>query len=73
MKTLAKQIATYPPTTNFATTTGIARINDMSSADGLFAESLLQAAVRLRALEATLHGKVLPKLDQECLEGKPAE
>jgi (methylthio)acryloyl-CoA hydratase len=28
---LAKQIATHPPTTNFAITTGIARINDMGS------------------------------------------
>jgi (methylthio)acryloyl-CoA hydratase len=43
---LAKQIATYPPTTNFAITTGIARINDMSMTDGLFAEGLLQAAVQ---------------------------
>jgi (methylthio)acryloyl-CoA hydratase len=43
---LAKQIATYPPTTNFAITTGISRINDMSSTDGLFAEALLQAAVQ---------------------------
>jgi (methylthio)acryloyl-CoA hydratase len=45
-KALAAQIATYPPTTNFAITTGITRINDMSSTDGLFAEGLLQAAVQ---------------------------
>jgi (methylthio)acryloyl-CoA hydratase len=45
-KTLAKQIATHPPTTNFAIVTGIARINDMSSSDGLFAEALLAAAVQ---------------------------
>jgi (methylthio)acryloyl-CoA hydratase len=45
-KTLAKQIATHPPTTNFAIVTGIARINDMSSTDGMFAESLLAAAVQ---------------------------
>jgi (methylthio)acryloyl-CoA hydratase len=45
-KALAKQIATHPPTTNFAITTGIARINDMSTTDGLFAEGLLQAAVQ---------------------------
>lgn len=45
-RALARQIATYPPTTNFAITTGIARINDMSTTDGLFAEGLLQAAVQ---------------------------
>jgi (methylthio)acryloyl-CoA hydratase len=45
-KALAKQIATHPPTTNFAIVTGIARIGDMSSTDGLFAESLLAAAVQ---------------------------
>jgi (methylthio)acryloyl-CoA hydratase len=45
-KALAKQIATHPPTTNFAIVTGIARINDMSSTDGLFAEALLAAAVQ---------------------------
>jgi (methylthio)acryloyl-CoA hydratase len=43
---LATQIATYPPTTNFAITTGIARINDMSTTDGLFAEGLIMAAVQ---------------------------
>jgi enoyl-CoA hydratase/carnithine racemase len=43
---LARQIATHPPTTNFAIVTGIARINDMSSTDGLFAEALLSAAVQ---------------------------
>jgi (methylthio)acryloyl-CoA hydratase len=45
-KTLAAQIATHPPTTNFAIVTGIARINDMSTTDGLFAESLLAMAVQ---------------------------
>jgi (methylthio)acryloyl-CoA hydratase len=45
-KALAKQVATHPPTTNFAIVTGIARIGDMSSTDGLFAESLLAAAVQ---------------------------
>jgi (methylthio)acryloyl-CoA hydratase len=45
-KVLAKQIATHPPTTNFAIVTGIARISDMSSTDGLFAEALLAAAVQ---------------------------
>lgn len=43
---LAREIAKHPPMTNFAITTGIARINDMSSTDGLFAEGLLQAAVQ---------------------------
>ena len=45
-KTLAAQIASNPPTTNFAIVTGISRINDMSTTDGLFAESLLAAAVQ---------------------------
>lgn len=45
-KALAKQIATHPPMTNYAIVTGIARINDMSSTDGLFAEALLAAAVQ---------------------------
>jgi enoyl-CoA hydratase/carnithine racemase len=45
-KALAKEIAAYPPTTAFAITTGISRIGDMSSTDGLFAEALLQAAVQ---------------------------
>jgi (methylthio)acryloyl-CoA hydratase len=43
---LAKQIATHPPTTNFAIVTGIARINDMSTTDGMFAEGLLAMAVQ---------------------------
>lgn len=43
---LARQIATHPPMTNFAIVTGIARINDMSSTDGMFAEALLAAAVQ---------------------------
>lgn len=34
---------------------------------------LLSVYKRLRAFEATLHGEELPKLDQEYLEGKPAE
>ena len=45
-KALASQIASHPPTTNFAIVTGIARINDMSTTDGLFAEGLLAAAVQ---------------------------
>jgi (methylthio)acryloyl-CoA hydratase len=45
-KELARQIATHPPTTNFAIVTGIARINDMSTTDGMFAEALLAAAVQ---------------------------
>ncbi len=45
-KVLAAQVATNPPTTNFAIVTGISRINDMSSTDGMFAEGLLAAAVQ---------------------------
>jgi (methylthio)acryloyl-CoA hydratase len=45
-KILARQIASYPPMTNYAIVTGIARINDMSSSEGLFAEALLAAAVQ---------------------------
>jgi hypothetical protein len=45
-KALAAQIAMNPPTTNFAIVTGISRINDMSTTDGLFAEGLLAAAVQ---------------------------
>lgn len=45
-KALAVQVATHPPTTNFAIVTGIARISDMSSTDGLFAEGLLAMAVQ---------------------------
>lgn len=45
-KALAAQVATNPPTTNFAIVTGISRINDMSTTDGLFAEGLLAAAVQ---------------------------
>ena len=45
-KALATQVATHPPTTNFAIVTGIARINDMSTTDGLFAEGLLAMAVQ---------------------------
>jgi (methylthio)acryloyl-CoA hydratase len=45
-KILAKQIATHPPLSNYAIVTGITRINDMSSTDGLFAEALLAAAVQ---------------------------
>ena len=44
-KTLAHQIATHPPMTNFAIVTGISRINDMSSTDGLFAEALLISSI----------------------------
>jgi (methylthio)acryloyl-CoA hydratase len=45
-KALAKQVATHPPTTNFAIVTGIARINDMSTTDGMFTEGLLAMAVQ---------------------------
>lgn len=45
-KVLAAQVASNPPTTNFAIVTGISRINDMSTTDGMFAESLLAAAVQ---------------------------
>jgi (methylthio)acryloyl-CoA hydratase len=45
-KLLASQIATHPPTTNFAIVTGISRINDMSTTDGLFTEGLLAMAVQ---------------------------
>ncbi|MDE2444916.1 MAG: crotonase/enoyl-CoA hydratase family protein, partial [Alphaproteobacteria bacterium] len=45
-KALATQVAMHPPTTNFAIVTGISRINDMSTTDGLFAESLLAMAVQ---------------------------
>jgi (methylthio)acryloyl-CoA hydratase len=45
-KVLAAQVATHPPTTNFAIVTGISRINDMSTTDGLFAEGLLAMAVQ---------------------------
>lgn len=45
-KALAAQVATHPPTTNFAIVTGIARINDMSATDGLFTEGLLAMAVQ---------------------------
>jgi (methylthio)acryloyl-CoA hydratase len=67
---LAKQIATYPPTTNFAITTGIARINDMSSTDGLFAEALLQAAVQtnpdIRERLAAFFGKQTKRLEPDA-------
>lgn len=43
---LAAQVARNPPTTNFAIVTGISRINDMSTTDGLFAEGLLAMAVQ---------------------------
>lgn len=66
-KALAKQIATCPPTTNFAITTGIARINDMSMTDGLLAEGLLQAAVQtnpdIRERLAAFFGKQTKRLE----------
>jgi (methylthio)acryloyl-CoA hydratase len=69
-KALAKQIATYPPTTNFAITTGIARINDMSMTDGLFAEGLLQAAVQtnpdIRERLAAFFGKQTKRLEPDA-------
>lgn len=70
-KTLAAQIATNPPTTNFAIVTGISRINDMSTTDGLFAEGLLAAAVqtnpdirdRLEAFFSKKTARLEPKAD----------
>jgi (methylthio)acryloyl-CoA hydratase len=61
-KSLAAQIATHPPTTNFAIVTGISRINDMSTTDGLFTEALLAMTVQansdIRArLEDFFNGK----------------
>jgi (methylthio)acryloyl-CoA hydratase len=67
---LAAQIATHPPMTNFAITTGIARINDMSSTDGLFAEGLLQAAVQtnpdIRERLAAFFGKETKRLEPDA-------
>lgn len=67
---LARQIATYPPTTNFAITAGIARINDMSSTDGLFAEALLQAVVQtnpdIRERLAAFFDKKTRRLEPEA-------
>jgi (methylthio)acryloyl-CoA hydratase len=69
-KELAKQIATHPPTTNFAITTGIARINDMSMTDGLFAEGLLQAAVQtnpdIRERLSAFFGKQTKRLEPDA-------
>jgi (methylthio)acryloyl-CoA hydratase len=66
-RVLARQIATHPPTTNFAITTGIARINDMSTTDGLFAEGLLQAAVQtnpdIKERLAAFFGKTTKRLE----------
>ena len=70
-KALAAQIATNPPTTNFAIVTGISRINDMSTTDGLFAEGLLAAAVqtnpdirdRLEAFFSKKTARLEPKAD----------
>jgi (methylthio)acryloyl-CoA hydratase len=61
-KALAAQVATHPPTTNFAIVTGISRINDMSTTDGLFSEALLAMAVQTNPdirtrLEAFFSGK----------------
>jgi len=68
-KALAAQVATHPPTTNFAIVTGIARIGDMSATDGLFAEGLLAMAVqtnpdirdRLEAFFSRKTGRLEPK------------
>jgi (methylthio)acryloyl-CoA hydratase len=43
---LAGQVALHAPLSNYAIVTAIARINDMSSTDGLFAESLMAAVVQ---------------------------
>jgi (methylthio)acryloyl-CoA hydratase len=64
---LAASIAKHPPMTNFAITTGIARINDMGSTEGLFAEGLLQAAVQtnpdIRERLAAFFGKETKRLE----------
>jgi (methylthio)acryloyl-CoA hydratase len=69
-KALAAQIATHPPTTNFAICTGISRISDMSSTDGLFAEGLLQAAVQtnpdIRERLAAFFGKQTKRLEPDA-------
>lgn len=43
---LAKQVAQHAPMSNYAIVTAIGRINDMSTADGLFAESLMAGIVQ---------------------------
>ena len=45
-KAIAARVAENPAMSNMAIVTGIARINDMSTTDGLFTESLLAAAVQ---------------------------
>jgi (methylthio)acryloyl-CoA hydratase len=63
----AAQIATHPPTTNFAIVTGIARINDMSTTDGMFTEGLLAMAVQtnpdIRERLAAFFGKQTKRLE----------
>lgn len=43
---LAQQVALHAPLSNYAIATSISRINDMSTTDGLFAESLMAAVVQ---------------------------
>lgn len=43
---LAGQVALHAPLSNYAIVTAIGRINDMSTTDGLFAESLMAAVVQ---------------------------
>lgn len=43
---LAQQVALHAPLSNYAIVTAISRINDMSTTDGLFAESLMAAVVQ---------------------------
>ncbi|MES2262722.1 MAG: crotonase/enoyl-CoA hydratase family protein [Pseudomonadota bacterium] len=62
---LAESIAGNAPISNYAMVTAIARINDMSSADGLYTESLVaaltqtsdEARARIDAFFATVAGK----------------
>jgi enoyl-CoA hydratase/carnithine racemase len=43
---IAKNVAQHAPLSNYAIVTAIGRINDMSTTDGLFAESLMAAVVQ---------------------------
>jgi enoyl-CoA hydratase/carnithine racemase len=43
---LAHQVSEHAPLSNYAIVTSISRINDMSTTDGLFAESLMAAVVQ---------------------------
>ena len=43
---IAQRVALHAPLSNYAIVTSISRINDMSTTDGLFAESLMAAVVQ---------------------------